>query len=65
LPSICPSEFLVGGMKDPSVYMHCCGWYLMGCYIWYEAGRGLVVKVCVVWVLCLGVFFHVLENLMW
>ena len=28
LPIIWPSEFLVGGMNDPSVYMHCCGWYL-------------------------------------
>ena len=27
-PFICPSEFLVGGMNDPSVYMHCWGWYL-------------------------------------
>jgi hypothetical protein len=23
--SIWPSEFLVGGMNDPSVYIHCCG----------------------------------------
>ena len=30
LPSICPSEFLVGGMNEPSVYMHCCGWNLSG-----------------------------------
>ena len=22
LPSICPSEFLVGGINEPSVYMH-------------------------------------------
>ena len=26
LPSTCPSELMVGGIKDPSVYMHCCGW---------------------------------------
>ena len=31
-PSIWPSEFLVGGMNEPSVYMHCCGWYLGGCW---------------------------------
>ena len=33
LPIICPSEFSEGGMNDPSVYMHCCGWYLRG-YWW-------------------------------
>lgn len=25
LPSRIPSEFLVVGMKEPHVYMHCCG----------------------------------------
>lgn len=30
LPSICPSEFFVGGMKEPFVYMHCCGFNLWG-----------------------------------
>jgi hypothetical protein len=30
LPTIWPSEFLVGGMNDPSVYMHCFGWNLRG-----------------------------------
>ena len=25
LPTIWPSEFLQGGMNDPSVYIHCCG----------------------------------------
>ena len=25
LSTIWPSEFLVGGMNDPFVYMHCCG----------------------------------------
>ena len=30
LPSICPSEFLVGGINDPSVYVHFCGWNLRG-----------------------------------
>ena len=25
LPTIWPSEFLEGGMKDPSMYIHCCG----------------------------------------
>jgi hypothetical protein len=29
-PSIWPSEFLVGGMNEPSVYVHCCGWKLGG-----------------------------------
>ena len=33
LPFIWPSEFSEGGMNDPSVYMHCCGWYLRG-YWW-------------------------------
>ena len=32
LPIICPSEFFEGGMNDPYVYMHCCGWYLRGCW---------------------------------
>ena len=27
LPSISPSGFLEGGINDPSIYMHCCGWY--------------------------------------
>ena len=31
--SICPLEFLVGGMNDPSVYMHWWGGYL-GWYWW-------------------------------
>lgn len=45
LPSICPSEFLVGGMKEPSMYMHCRGWDvvvlggLWGCGGVYENGR--------------------------
>ena len=30
LPSICPSEFLDGGMNEPSVYMHDCGSYIKG-----------------------------------
>ena len=38
LPTICPSEFLEGGMKDPSVYIHCCGWYLRGC-MWLYVGE--------------------------
>ncbi len=33
LPIIWPSEFLDGGMNDPSVYMHCWGWYLAGCWV--------------------------------
>jgi hypothetical protein len=33
LPTICPSEFLVGGMNEPSVYMHVCGSYLRG-WVW-------------------------------
>ena len=32
LPSIWPSEVLGGGINDPSVYVHCCGWYLRGCW---------------------------------
>ena len=47
-PTIWPSEFLVGGMNDPSVYMHCevgigvvggGGIYLGGCLgdsYWWE-----------------------------
>ena len=31
-PSICPSEFLVGGMNDPSVYMHWWSGYLGWCW---------------------------------
>ena len=30
LPTIWHSEFLLGGMNDPSVYMHCFGWNLRG-----------------------------------
>ena len=33
LPIIWPSEFCDGGMNDPSVYMHCCGGYLAGCWV--------------------------------
>lgn len=29
-PSICPSEFLVGGMKKPSIYTPCWGLNLKG-----------------------------------
>ena len=34
LPSIWPSEFLEGGggVNEPFVCMHCCGWYLRGCW---------------------------------
>ena len=40
LPIICPSEFLDGGMNDPSIYMHCCGGYLRG-WVWlYVMGKG-------------------------
>ena len=63
LPIICLSEFLEGGMKDPSVYMHCCGWYLRGCTWLYVGGSGSVVLL--LGVLSLGVIFHALENLMW
>ena len=28
LPSICPFDFLVGGIKEPSMYMHRCGGFL-------------------------------------
>ena len=65
LPSICPSKFLDGGMKDLSMYMHWCGWYLVGCCRWYLAGKGVGVMVFVVGVLFLGAFFHAFENLMW
>ena len=30
LPTIWPSEFLEGGINDPSVYIHLCGGYLRG-----------------------------------
>ena len=47
LPSIWPSEFLDGGMNDPSVYMHCCGWYLRGCCVVNVFGKGIDVGVLV------------------
>ena len=43
LPTIWPSEFLEGGMNDPSVYIHCCGGYLRGWMWLYTVGRGVVV----------------------
>ena len=43
LSSICPSEFLDGGINDPSVYMHCCEGYLRGSRV--------VGGVCPVWAL--------------
>ena len=30
LPSMCPSEFMVGGINDPSVYVILCGGNLSG-----------------------------------
>ena len=30
LPFSWPSGFLVGGINDPYVYIHCCGWNLRG-----------------------------------
>ena len=65
LLAIWPAEFLDGGINDPSVYMHCCGWYLRGCWWWYIFGRGIGVVEYIEWVLFFGVFFHVFENLMW
>ena len=66
LPTICPSEFLEGGMKDPSVYIHCCEWYLRGCMWLYAGGRGSVKLLLGGGaVLSLEVVFHALENLMW
>ena len=62
---ICPSEFLDGGIKDPSMYMHCCGGYSKGCYRWYLSGRGIIAMVFVVKILFLGAFFHAFEILMW
>ena len=40
LPTIWPLEFLVGGMNDPFVYMHYCGWnWGCGCgCIWLARG---------------------------
>jgi hypothetical protein len=62
-PSIWPSEFMVGGMNDPSVYVHCCGWNLRGCVCANVFGRGIML-VFMVWMgVVLGAFFHVLENL--
>src|ERR1700738_289944 len=47
-PSIWPSEFLVGGMNDPSVYVHWCGWNLRG-YVFVDVlGRG-IMWVFMVW----------------
>lgn len=43
LPIVRPSEFLEGGINDPYVYMHCCGWYLRWCTWVYVGGRGGVV----------------------
>ena len=45
LPTICPSEFFVGGMKEPSVYTHCCGGNLEGwvCVCVYVIDNGMVV----------------------
>ena len=64
LPSICPLKFLNGVINDPSVYMHCCGWYLRG----FGGSIYLVVllggQVLIGGALFLGVFFHVFENLM-
>ena len=62
-PSICPSEFMVGGMNDPSVYAHCWGWNLSGYVCWNVFGRGIVLMVVVWVVLVFGAFFHVVENL--
>jgi hypothetical protein len=42
-PSIWPSEFLVGGMNEPSVYVHCCGWKLGGYVFLNVFGRGYYV----------------------
>ena len=62
-PSINPSEFLDGGMNDPSVYVHCRGWYLSGCVCLNMFGKGVIVVFLVWVVLVLGAFFHVVENL--
>jgi hypothetical protein len=62
LPIIWPLEFLVGEINESSVYMHCCGWNLRGWMWLYWVGRKVIMGVGV---LVLGVFFHVLEKLMW
>ena len=64
LPTICPSEFSEGGMNEPSVYMHCCGWYLRGCMRVYVEGRCSVILLLMEVVWSLGAVFHAFENLM-
>ena len=63
LPTICPSEFFVGGMKEPSVYTHCCGWNLSGCMCLYVLGIGVRVGLFVSGMFILGAIFHEWENL--
>lgn len=63
LPSICPSEFMVGG-NEPSVYMQCCSWNLSGWVRWYIKGRGVALEFSGGGGgVDLGAFVHALENL--
>ena len=62
LPTICSSEFTDGGMKEPSVYMQCCGWNVTGWMCSYLTGKGVVIMILSRGFV-LGAIFHVLENL--
>lgn len=42
LASLFPYEFLIRGMKEPFVYMHCCRLNLRGWMRWYSFGEGIV-----------------------
>ena len=64
LPSIRPSELLVGGMKYAIVYMSCRGWNLRG-WIWSYLFSMVVVEVVSKGMATQGAIFHVLEILMW
>ena len=62
-PSIRLSGFMNGGMNNPSVYMHYCGWNLSGCVCLNMFGKNIIVVFLVWVVLILGAVFHVVENL--
>lgn len=64
LPSIWPSKILVGEMKDPSMFVHCCEWILRGLIWWYSVGID-IVGVVSRGMTTLGAIFLVLENLLW
>ena len=52
----------MGGINEPSVYMHFCGSYLKGWMWLYVGGRGMLVVLGGWYILILGAFFHLLEN---